>query len=181
MRTSLMPAVAALVCLGVGAAAEDAAPAPSVPETPLQLQVVLTRQRGEKTLARLPYMLSFNSAQEKEWARVRAGLQVPLKFEGKEFPGNVVFKNVGTDLSCTARALDRGAFRVICDITLGSIFTDEGEHAAAGPAGVPPVLTHFSYSATYTLRDGQTAQYVSAADPLTGEIHKVTLTLHVVK
>jgi hypothetical protein len=174
----MLPTLAALAFLGVGAAAEEPAPAPNTLEIPLQLQIVLTRHQGPKTIASLPYTLSLNSG-DKSFARVRAGLQVPLKFEGKDFPGNVVFKNVGTTVSCSARALDSGNFKVNCTIELGSVFTDEGERAAA--VGVPPILTNFTYEATLTLREGQTAQYVSAADPLTGEIHKATLTLHVVK
>ncbi len=42
-------------------------------------------------------------------------------------------------------------------------------------------MRNFAYRAALTLRDGQTAQYVSAADPLSGEIHKAEITLNVIK
>jgi hypothetical protein len=43
------------------------------------------------------------------------------------------------------------------------------------------LLRTFNTEATLYLRDGQTAQYAMATDPVTGEVLKVDVTLTVIK
>lgn len=178
-------ALLALALLSAGARAEDEAQKPSrKPGLPLKLQVVLSRHQGEKKVASAPYTLSANANGEP--TRLRMGIQVPLRYEGKEFPGNVVYKSVGNNLDCSADALDDGRFKVACTIEQSSVYASNGEGKATGSAAadtslLPPILKNFSSEASLILRDSQTAQYTAATDPVSGEVLKVEVTLNVVK
>ncbi len=99
--------------------------------------------------------------------------------EGKEFPGNVVFKSVGNWVACTADPLEGGIFRVKCGFEQGSLFSDDVQKA--GSQVMPPVLRTFSSDATLLLRDGQTARHLMATDSASGEVVKVEVTLAVIK
>jgi hypothetical protein len=109
------------------------------------------------------------------------GIQVPLKFEGKEYPGNVVFKSVGNSVACAAEALGDGRFKLKCGFEQSAVYENGAPPPSPASTAVPPVLLTFSSDATLFLRDGQTAQLVVATDPLNGDVLKVDVTLTVVK
>jgi hypothetical protein len=46
---------------------------------------------------------------------------------------------------------------------------------------MPPVLRSFTSNFTILLRDGQTAQYTTATDQVSGEVLKIDATLNVLK
>lgn len=186
MNVRLLSPVLALV-LSAGAAARADQDTPKPPQklgVPVKLQVVFNRFQGEKKVASVPYTLSATA--DGEPTRLHMGIQVPLKFEGKDVPGNVVYKNAGNDLDCRVVALDDGRFKVSCNLRQSSVYTGNSESRAAGSAGgetplLPPILKNFETDALLILRDGQTAQHTAAADPVTGELLKVDVTLTVVK
>ena len=172
----------ALTVLGGGARAderEEKAPRPPRSPTPLKVLVVFTTYQGEKKVASLPYTLSV-SADDRP-TRLRMGINVPLKFEGKEYPGNVVYKSVGNSVDCNAEALDDGRFKLALALEQSSLYA-EGERRGPGAAGDgPPLLRTFNSEANLLLRDGQTVQYTAAADPVSGEVLKIEVTLNVAK
>ena len=185
MRKKMSAALLALVLMGAGAKAEDEQKAekPRKPGTPLKLQVVFSRYQGERKVGSFPYTLSVNA--DDRPTRLRMGINVPLMYEGKEFPGNVVYKSVGNNVDCSAEALDDGRFKVACSLEQSSVHSANGERKATGSGGdtslLPPLLRTFSSEATLLLRDGQTAQYAAATDPVSGEVLKIEVTLNVVK
>jgi hypothetical protein len=178
MRTKSTGALLALVLWGAGAwAQEPAEEKPSRPrkaETPLRLQVVFSRYQGERKIASFPYVIPVNA--EGRPGRLRMGINVPLKYEGKETPGNVVFKSVGNNVDCSAESLEGGRYRLACSVEQSSLHTAE-----VGRSVDPPVLRTFNFDGALILRDGETGQYTSATDPITGETLKVDMTLTVVR
>jgi hypothetical protein len=152
--------------------------------TALRLQVVFSRFLGEKKVSSLPYTLPLNA--DDQAARLRMGIQVPIRYEGKEVQGNVVYKDVGNNIDCTASSLEDGRYRVACTVDQSSLYSAEGERRAAGTAvgdvslGTVPVLRMFRCDARLILRDGQSGS-TTATDPVSGEVLKVEITLNVVR
>lgn len=179
MITKPTATLLALLSAGPFAAAEEK---PRKPLTPLRLQVVFSRHMADKKVASHPYTLALNAGDGRAPAKIRMGINVPLKFEGKETPGNVVYKNVGSNVDCRADSLEDERYRVYCTLEQSSLFGGEGPAglAAADPTA-PPMMRSFNAETDLVLRDGQTAQLVAATDPVTGEVIKVDVTLTVVR
>lgn len=150
---------------------------------PLRVQVVVSRQAGEKKISNLPYTL-WVTANDKTMTSVRMGVQVPVTqtlFGGKDGApqSSYTYKDVGTNIDCRATALGDGRFTLEIRLSDSSLGMDPKESAASTPSR--PVFRNFSSSFNILLRDGQTAQYASATDPVTGESLKVDVTLTVLK
>ena len=186
LPAGLLAALAVAGAASAGAAAdpdenEKSARAEAVakPITPLTLDVVFTRFQGDKKVASAPYSFPLN-ANERRTAKVRMGINVPLRYEGKDSPpGNVVYKSVGNNIDCSAESLDGGRFKVMCFLEQSSVYPDAPP--SGGRSEVPPLLRTFNTETLLFLRDGQTAQGAMATDPVSGEVLKVDITLHVVK
>ena len=175
-----------LALLGGGASArEKAERPPRKPATPLKVQVVFTKYLGEKKVSSLPYTLSVSSDDPR--SRLRMGIEVPVTVQGKEGQPQNQYRNVGTNLDCRAEALEDGRFKPELGLEQSSVYAAEAGGKAQGSApgdshlGNQPLFRSFSSSANLVLRDGQTAQYTAATDPVSGEVLKVGVTLNVVK
>ena len=101
---------------------------------------------------------------------MRMGSEVPLPTG----PGGFNYRNIGTNIDCSASSVDDGRFAVRLTVNDSSIM----ERRAADSA---PTLRSFSTSNEVVLKDGQTAQFTAAADKTTGEVMKVDVTLTVEK
>lgn len=171
------------------AAAPKAAPAAIIP---LKVQVVVSRFQREKKVSSLPYMLSVNAGSK---ATLRMGAQVPIPTitapasvikgpDGISLPAVVPFtyRDVGTNIDCTVeRPTDDGRFQIELTLDDSSVY---GEGLAPGtnapPAGNPSFRS-FRASDSLMLKDGQTAQFTTATDKVSGDVIKVDVTLTVVK
>lgn len=167
--------------LAAGAAGEESSDAASQSLRPLKLQVVFSQYQAGKQVASLPYTLSLNA--DDAPARLRIGVLVPVTAPEKDAPGKVSYDNVGSAMDCSAKILDAGRFKVTCTLERSSLYSAEGERRT--PSGdtwqTPPLFRTFRSDAGLVLRDGETAHYVEASDPLSGEVLKIDVTLHVVK
>jgi hypothetical protein len=167
-------------------------PAPPAPKpapasvTPLKVSVVVSRFQGEKKLSSLPYTLSVNAGSR---ATLRMGAKVPVMMMmtanmPKDLPqgGPVQYQDVGTSIDCNVSAVqDDGRFRVEITIDDSSVY-GEGPNATDNkPPPGNPSFRSFRASDSMVLRDGQTAQFTTATDKVSGEIVKVDVTLTVVK
>jgi hypothetical protein len=178
----LMLACACLSVLALPARADDEekeAPPTKTTATPLKLSVVYTRSLGEKKISSLPYTLSLNAAGGPS-SRLRMGLQVPLKINSPDVPGNIVFKDVSNNIDCRANPLADARFLVTCTIEQSSVYQGTGETGNLSISSTP-VLRIFRADEAVVLRDGQTTTFTTATDPLSGEVLKVDVTLNVVK
>jgi hypothetical protein len=151
------------------------APAAKVekPIIPLKVQVTLSRYDGEKKTSSLPFTLWVN-ANDSSTTSLNVGLQVPVPSEVVIPQQNVQYRNVGTNMTCSATSFDDGRFKVSLTISDSSISPSKDKN---GLASFQSLQTQ-NY---LMLRDGQTAQFLAATDKVTGEVTKVEVTISVLK
>jgi len=177
MNKKIWSAVLPLVLLSPALGAQEKPKeAPRKPLVPLKLQVVFSRYQAEKKVSSLPYTLSVNA--DGRPARLRMGIQVPIQTMANNVP-TVQYKDATNNLDCNVEALDDGRFKVACSLEQGSIYEAEPGRAVTSSFG--PMLRSFRSETDLLLRDGQTAQYTAATDPVSGELLKIDMTLTVVK
>ena len=161
--------------------------APNPPITPLRVQVVLSKYQGDKKVSSMPYTLSVNSDRSQA-ASLRMGAQVPI-VTAVQPPGadklvapmqQVNYKDVGTNIDCRAYSIDSdGRYRLDLTIEDSSVYTQEGQNAMR--PGDHPSFRSFRSTNTLLLKDGQTTQFTTATDKVSGEVVKVDVTLTVVR
>lgn len=168
------------------ASAQERAERPRKTPTPLKIQVVFARYQGEKKVSSVPYTLSLNA--DDRPSRVRMGIQVPIQVAVQPpQPGPIAYRDVGNNLDCSAESLDDGRFKLGCTFEQSSLYSTDVDRRASGsaigdvPVSSVPLIRNFRSEANLLLRDGQSATYVAATDPVSGEVLKIDLTLNVVK
>ena len=168
--------------------AASAAPAnDSKRVVPLKVQIVLSRFKGEKKISSLPYVLGVAS-QERFPSNLRMGIDVPIAHEATPGSG-FSYRSVGTNIDCIADAMADNAYRLAIRVEDSSVLVEPGEGAGKSTAPTPyipiagnlPAFRSFKSNFTVILRDGQTTQYTSAVDPVSGEVMKIDVTLNVIK
>jgi hypothetical protein len=174
-------------------------PSRGLAPTPLRVQVVFSKYQGETKVASLPYTLTCNTG-ERQAAVLRMGIEVPVPVARlKEGAPTTSFeyKNVGTNIDCRAgMASPDGRFRLDLAVEQSSIYSVPDEKARRVPSvggegksggvtdvgiGGVPMFRTFRSTFNPILRDGQTVQYTSATDPVSGEVVKIDVTVNVVK
>jgi hypothetical protein len=158
--------------------------------TPLKLNVVLARYDGDKKLSSLPYTMWINAVPGHrvgpgDRVSLRMGVRIPVWSGGKE-GSSYTYHNVGTNIDGQAWPVEGGRYKVLLSVENSSLYSDDQGKAGtarpgAGAMSTAPVLQSFNSSFSVVLRDGQTTQYVTATDPVSGEILKIDVTLNVIK
>jgi len=158
-------------------------PAARVPTIPLRIQVVISRYEGEKKLSSMPYMLSVNAGRN---ASLRMGISVavpstsytPIAAGGAGVNPitSYQYREIGTNIDCATAVLDDGRFRLEMSIEDSSV-----EDPARSSATDRPSFRSFRSTNSLVLKDGQTAQFTTAVDKVTGYVTKADVTLTVVK
>ena len=161
---------------------ESTAPAAVVP---LKVQIVISRYDGEKKISSMPYMLSVNAGRP---GSLRMGTRVPVVSTsytpiaaggaGVNPLNSYQYTDVGTNIDCSTGPLDLGRFRVELTIEDSSVYPEDQARLTTTDR---PVFRSFRASNSLVLRDGQTTQFTTAVDKLTGVVTKVDVTLTVVK
>lgn len=171
----------AMTSAGVARAQDKSADStPKAPTVPLKVQVVISRYEGDKRISVVPYTLSVNAGQK---ASLRMGSKVPV-VSLSQIPSvgdakrteSYQYTDVGTNIDCVTAALDDGRFKL--DVSLDDSSVEERSRATAGDL---PSFRSFRASNSLVLKDGQTAQFTSAVDKITGVVTKVDVSLTVVK
>jgi len=168
-----------------------AAQAPLTPPKPgqqsLKVQVVLSRYQGEKKMSSLPYTLTVTPNMPGKTI-LRMGAQIPLATsvsvtDGGPPVSSFNYREVGTSIDCAAATMEGGKYYLLITIEDSSIYPNEDAGVGAGPgkAGLHPAFRSFKSDEAIVLSDGQSSQYTSATDKVTGEVVKVDVTLSVVK
>jgi len=179
-------ALAAVFGLAVSAAT-SAQDKPSQPATPLKFQVVIARYQGDKKISSLPYTLSVNANAAGASSSLRMGTKIPVATalgpmapgtEGKQL-STLNYQDVGTNIDCFAATLDDGRFRVQVTVDDSSVYPEEEGKPTASSGR--PSFRSFRAVDSMVLKDGQTAQFTTATDKVTGESVRVDVTLTVVK
>jgi hypothetical protein len=166
---------------------KPAAPTPKPPEAsvPVKVTIVISRSQGEKKISSMPYTLSVTNRH----ANLRLGTKIPVMMvspapqppDGKPVTqiAPIQYQDVGTNIDCEVRTLNEGRFMLNLSVDDSSVYADE--QALPGGTKGNPSFRSFRASNSMILKDGQTGQFTSATDKLTGETVKVDVTLTVVK
>jgi hypothetical protein len=155
---------------------------------PLKVQLVVSRQSvDKKVVSSLPYTL-WVTANGKQTTSVRMGVQVPIVQTsfGQATAGGFAtipqssysYKDIGTNIDCSATGQPDGSFNL--DIKLNDTSVSFDSKDPNQMKGVP-AFRNFTSNFSILLKDGQTAQYASATDPVSGETLKVDVTINVLK
>jgi len=157
---------------------------------PLKVTVVLSRYQGEKRLSSMPYVLGVMAS---GWGAgpkttLRMGVEVPVAMtafaggDGKNTPvSSYNYRSVGTNIDCGATFDEAvpGLFQLAVTVSDSSLGLDTPKGGAVAPN--VPSFRNFNSAFTALLREGQTMQYTSATDPVTGEVMKIDITAAVMK
>jgi len=152
--------------------------------TPLKVQVVIARYQGEKKISSMPYTLTMNASNR---ANLRMGTKIPVMMvsqampqtqDGKPIPqvGPIQYQDVGTNIDCSSTQLDDGRFMLTISVDDSSVYPDDG---VPGGSKGNPSFRSFRASNSMVLRNGETGQFTTATDKVTGETVKVDVTLTV--
>jgi hypothetical protein len=190
VKRHLAIAVVLIMALVVPARAQEQKP-PTIPSAvapiSIKVQVVLARYQAEKKISSLPYTLTVNMDDRNRnqgVASLRLGTQVPITTMTRQsgdsnapLVPSVQYRDVGTSIDCAATALDDGRFKLNLTVEDSSVETGPG----TGSNATHPAFRSFRTSDTVLLRDGQSAQYSTATDRVSGDVWKVEVTLTIVK
>ena len=139
---------------------------------PLRVQVLFTEFDGAKKIASLPYTFSVNA--DEHHARpdtaIRDGVRTPIQTN----PNQYTYLDVGTNIDCSAQTEGEGRYKLILNV----------DRSFISPESSPttnPVVRQFRAELNPILKDGQTFESVMATDPVNGHVHRLTVTLSVVK
>ena len=163
----------------VHAQAAPPAPAAAPALVPLKVQVTISTYQGDKKVTSLPYSLVVNANDKGRPTSVDNGVQIliPMVTQDGKTTGPV-YKDVGTSIRCSATSVDGGGFKLEMDVSDASVYGDS-KIPSDGMHG--PWIQSFRSTQTLLMRDGQTTEYTTATDRVTGNVTKVDVTLTVVK
>lgn len=158
------------------------------PTATLKLQVTIAEQEGEKKVANLPYTFFLRSGESgpaSPWTKVRMGSRVPVH-AGKEA---MQYLDVGTNIDARALATADGHFDLSLNLERswveGEIPVSTEKVGSLGESNPTqnkePIIRQFKTELTLAMRDAQTIQTTQAADPLSGRVLTITVTMNVVK
>jgi hypothetical protein len=177
--------------VGATPVAQEKPPAPAEKppvSTPLKVQVTISRFQGDKRVSSMPYTLSVNTNNSRaDVSRLRMGGKVPIMtmatptVDGKPLgvaAGPVTYQDVGTNIDCYASTTDDGRFKVVVTVEDTSVYPED--QAVSTVRGHPSFRTLVLTNAAI-LRDGQSTQFTSATDKVSGETVKIDVMLNVVK
>jgi hypothetical protein len=150
----------------------------------LSVDVTISRYQGEELTGSRPYTLSVIAGGGPATLGLDDRVPVPagplsVGPDGVSRPVAFNYQSVGTQISCFARNRGDGRFEVSVRVQESSVGGDDRTTADASPVSYPAVFRSFDSNNTLVLRDGQTRQYVAAADPVSGETIRVDVTVTV--
>jgi hypothetical protein len=167
--------------------AEPAKPAASEKSvTPLRVQVVFTEFDGDKKVGSLPYTFLVNADDRGAPAAVRMTLHVPVEMSSTGNAKHVGQYPLSTNLDGRAEKTEDGRFLLRLSLEKNSIYMAGANQKPPSLGGNEvstdePVQQDFRTQVNLLIRDGQTIQSTVAADPVTGHVMKVDVTLNVIK
>jgi hypothetical protein len=188
MRRVIGPASLALVILAGAAAATAQDVSPAAPEivtpqagaqstakalVPLKVLLTLARYQGDKRISSAPYTL-WVTANDPRTTKLQMGVEMPLQ------AGTAInYRNVGTSIDCNAVVGPGGTYKLALTVSDSSVSYAERDKPLS-PEGQPSFRS-FHSTFNILLRDGQTAQYTTATDPVSGEVTKIDIALSALK
>lgn len=167
--------------------AESAKPAATEKSvTPLRVQVVFTEFDGDKKVGSLPYTFLVNADDRGAPAAVRMTLHIPVEMSSAGGAKHVGQYPLSTNLDGRAEKTEDGRFLLRLSLEKDSIYMAGANQKPSSLGGNEvstdePVQQDFRTQVNLLIRDGQTIQSTVAADPVTGHVMKVDVTLNVIR
>lgn len=183
----VIPVLALLIAPAYLAAQDNPKPDLKASGTTLKLQVTVVEHEGEKKVTTLPYSFLVRAGGDSHvppWTKLRTGSRVPV-YAGKD--AGMQYIDVGTNIDARALAVEDGRFDISLSLERSWV---EGEvvvpvekstGTSAGGQFKEPIIRQFKTELTLPMRDGQTTESTEAADPNSGRILTLTVTMNVVK
>ena len=137
--------------------------------TPLKVQVVIGRYQGEKKLSSMPYTLTLQAGGH---GTLRMGAKIPVAMQT-----GPSYQDIGTNIDCNAAEVEGGRYSLVITVDDSSVYPDD----QAGTAKGSPSFRQFRASNSMVLKNGETGQFTSATDKVTGETVRVDVTLTVIR
>ena len=192
MTRRLLPLTVVLVSMLVSAAAAraqepDGAPGPGV-AVPLSVEVTISRYRGDELVSSRPYVLAMTAYEHPgPAASLSLGGNVPLLTPMRgpagagEPPRTVTYQTTRVAIDCRARHVGEGRYETTVMIDETSVGGENQPSADSFRAPDTPFVREFASDNTLVLRDGESRQYLAAADLVSGETIRVDVTLTVLE
>lgn len=187
-RSTLVALASLLVLAPYLLAQEKPASEAKAATATLKFQVTVAEQDGEKKVANLPYTFFLRAGETtpaSPWTKVRMGSRVPVH-AGKD---GMQYIDIGTNID--ARAIGSADSHFDLSLNLERSWVEGEVPVSAGMGGSvgesnptqsrEPIIRQFKTELTLAMRDGQTIQTTQAADPLSGRVLTITVTMNVVK
>lgn len=156
-------------------------PAPTASQTKslvqLRVQVTIVRYSGDKKTASLPFTLWVYVDGDPTSLNAAQNVLVPsVSFASAAGtpPPSYSTQNVGTRIVCSAAPSGDGRFKVSLNI-------GDSHLVPAKADGGTVTLKSLQTSNSLLLRDGQTAEFVAATDPISGEVTRIDVTATTLK
>ena len=183
------------VCPVVPIASGQETPKPSnlesVPAvTALMVDVTISRYLGEKRLSSTPYTLAVNPGSPRG-SSLRMGGEIPIPSvtftpvakDDAKAPNPLTsfgYRSIGTNIDVTARDAENGRYTLTVAIDETSVYPEDLAPPSTKTTGAP-AFRGFKSTNALALRDGQSVEYTTATDRLTGEVYRVTVKMVVIK
>lgn len=161
---------------------------PAPPNVSLKVSLVFSRYQGEKKISSVPHTLWVTTGDR---TSLRLGTQIPVpttvvkEAAGAQSPvQSYNYRDVGTNIDCSATPVPDGGYRLNITITDSSVyFPDQSDAAVRSTttATGAPAFRNFNSTFTMVLKDGQTGQSTSVTDPVSGQTIKLDATVNVQK
>jgi hypothetical protein len=187
--------------------AQGTPPAGRAPYPPAKVDVVIERYQADKKVSSMPFSLWVTGGtpgRSDSQGSLRIGVDVPIgsttQTRGSNAPGSTQsdtttvpqYRNIGTSIDCYLTMTDDGKYVLRVTLNDTSIFDPTGPRQAALVSrglAAPATRTPDAFAAFRTLQfsnalqmhDGQTAEFASATDKITGEVVKAQVTLTIAK
>ena len=152
----------------------------------LSVDVTISRYQGEELTGSRPYTLSVIAGGGLATLGLDDRVPVPAGPlsagpDGVSRPVGFTNEMVGTLIECIARSRGDGRYEVSVEVQESFVVGADRTSTDVAAVPYPPVFRSFHSNNALVLRDGQSQQYMAAADPVTGETIRVDVTLTVLE
>lgn len=155
---------------------------------PLSVEVTISRYQEDELVGSRPYVLAVTAYEHPgPVASLALGGEVPLltpipgPVGAGERPRTVTYQSTRVAIDCRAHQVGEGRYETRVVIEETSVGGENQPSADSFRALDTPFARDFMSDNTLVLRDGQSRQYVAAADPVTGETIRVDVRLTVLE
>lgn len=145
---------------------------------PVKIQIQLTEFDGDKKVAVLPYSF-LAQAEKKDFPGFDNALRVGVRIPSPDKDGKASYIDIGSNIDCGVVSRDDGLFEMRLNFERSSLYGEKkGQDAiAASSEAGQPIVPTMRIASVILVKDGQTTQIISAADPLNGHIFHIDVTL----